>query len=148
MAPTVSVVIITYNYGRFIAGALDSVLAQTRPADEIIVVDDGSTDDTAAEGGGYADQGVQYLYQPNAGMSAARNRGIRASRGDLIAFLDSDDRWLPDKLALQLENLATYPDAGLVTGSEWQVYERDQPPLYVRRPPVGAARLYPAILIE
>ena len=148
MQPTVSVIITTYNYGRFIAGAINSVLGQTRRPDEIIVVDDGSTDDTAAQVAAYADQGVRYIRQANSGPGAARNTGIRAGQGALIAFLDADDRWLPDKLARQIAHLHAYPAAGLVTGSEWQVFESGQPPLYVRRPPVGAARLYPQILME
>jgi glycosyltransferase involved in cell wall biosynthesis len=148
MQPTVSVVITTYNYGRFIAGAIESVLGQTRRPDDIIVVDDGSTDDTAAQVAAYAGQGVRYIYQANRGPGAARNTGILTGRSDLIAFLDADDRWLPDKLARQMAHLHAHPTAGLVTGSEWQVYETGQPPLYLRRPPVGAARLYPQILIE
>ena len=148
MPQRISAIITTYNYGRFIAGAIESVLGQTHPPDEVIVVDDGSTDDTGATVAGYAAQGVRYLWQANCGISAARNSGIRASQGDLLAFLDADDRWLPDQLARQLDHLARFPTVGLITGSEWQVYEGGQPAFYVRRKPVGATSYYPQILIE
>ncbi len=146
--PRVSVVITTYNYERFVAAAIESVLRQTVRPDEIVVVDDGSTDGTAAVVARYAAQGVRYIRQANAGAGAARNRGIRETRGDLIAFLDADDRWLPDKLARQLAHLRRYPAAGLVTGGEWQVFGSGRAPVQVRRRPVRAARLYPRILIE
>jgi glycosyltransferase involved in cell wall biosynthesis len=112
-SPVVSVVIPTYNYGRFVTAAVDSVLAQTRPADEIIVIDDGSTDDTRDRLAGCRDR-ITYVYQANQGLPAARNTGIRAARGDLIAFLDSDDLWHPRKLEAQLAVLAGTPALGLV----------------------------------
>jgi len=146
--PRVSVVITTYNYEQFVAAAIESVLRQTVRPDEIVVVDDGSTDGTAAVVARYAGRGVRYIRQANAGAGAARNRGIRETRGDLIAFLDADDRWLPDKLARQLAHLRRYPAAGLVTGGEWQVFGAGRPPVRVRRRPAPAARLYPRILIE
>ncbi len=100
---TVSVIIPSYNRAQTLARALDSVLAQTLPPDEIILVDDGSTDDTARLLQQYPQ--VQRLYQENQGVSAARNAGIRAATGDWIALLDSDDAWLPAKLAQQLQAL-------------------------------------------
>jgi glycosyltransferase involved in cell wall biosynthesis len=111
--PLVSVVIPTYNYGRFVTEAVDSVLAQTRPAEEIIVVDDGSTDDTRERLRPYEGR-VRYVYQNNQGLSAARNAGIRAARGDLIALLDSDDLWHPAKLAFQVQAMTRSPELGLV----------------------------------
>ncbi|MCI5105822.1 MAG: glycosyltransferase [Pseudomonadales bacterium] len=99
--PTVSVIIPSYNRGQSLPRALDSVLAQTRPAEEIIVVDDGSDDGTAAMlARDYPE--LACLVQENRGVSAARNTGIRAARGDWIALLDSDDEWLPQKLERQL----------------------------------------------
>src|SRR4051794_16299795 len=99
--PLISAVIPTYNYGRFVAGAIDGALAQTYPHVEVIVVDDGSTDDTASIVARYADRGVRYVRQPNAGAAAARNRGLVEACGELIAFCDADDVWTPDKLAVQ-----------------------------------------------
>jgi glycosyltransferase involved in cell wall biosynthesis len=111
---TVSVIIPTYNRADLIAQAIDSVLAQRYPAHEIIVADDGSTDDTAAVVGAYGDR-VRYLALPHRGLPAAtRNAAIRSATGDLLAFLDSDDLFLPDKLALQVEALAQQRTAGLV----------------------------------
>lgn len=109
----ISVIIPSYNSARFVPEAVESALAQTVPPDEIIVVDDGSTDDTQARLLPYRGS-IRYISQRNAGVAAARNRGIRASRGSLIAFLDADDRWLPQKLERQLECLAAHPDSGLV----------------------------------
>jgi len=94
---TVAVIIPAYNVEAYISRALDSVLAQSRPADEIIVVDDGSTDSTASQIKKYVPQ-VRYIHQANAGLAGARNTGINAATGDWIAFLDGDDEWLPDAL--------------------------------------------------
>jgi glycosyltransferase involved in cell wall biosynthesis len=109
----VSVVIPTFNYGRFIAEAIESVLRQTRAADEIIVVDDGSTDGTEAVVAAFGDK-VRYLRQENAGVCAARNRGVAESSGDVIAFLDADDIWHAEKIEKQLEKFAADGEIGLV----------------------------------
>jgi glycosyltransferase involved in cell wall biosynthesis len=105
----ISCVIPVYNGERFLAEALDSVLAQTRPPEEIVVVDDGSTDDTPRVAARYAGQ-VHYLRQDNRGHAAARNRGIEATSGELVAFLDADDLWHPDKLARQAERFEARAD--------------------------------------
>jgi glycosyltransferase involved in cell wall biosynthesis len=96
----ISVIIPVYNREEYIRRAIDSVLNQTRPADEIIVVDDGSTDATPSILADYGEL-IQVVRQENTGVSSARNRGIRVSSGNWIALLDSDDEWFPDKLALQ-----------------------------------------------
>ena len=104
----ISAVIPAYNSQEHIARAIDSVLAQTRPADEIIVVDDGSTDKTADVVRGYGDK-VILIQQENGGVSVARNTGIETATGDWIAFLDADDEWLENKLELQCELLERNP---------------------------------------
>ncbi|MEP7150038.1 MAG: glycosyltransferase family A protein [Acidobacteriota bacterium] len=113
MSKSVSVVIPTYNYGRFAADAIRSVLAQTRPPDEIIVVDDGSTDDTTEAVKQFGEK-VRYIRQNNAGVCAARNRGVRESTGDLIAFLDADDTWERTNLEKQLARFSRDEQIGLV----------------------------------
>src|SRR5262249_43626334 len=90
----VTVIIPTFNRGHIVTDAIDSVLAQTVPCLEIIVVDDGSRDDTRERLVPYMDR-IVYIYQHNQGVSAARNTGVDAAKGDLIAFLDSDDVWHP-----------------------------------------------------
>jgi glycosyltransferase involved in cell wall biosynthesis len=106
--PEIAVVIPTQNRRGLIARAIDSVQRQSRPANEILVVDDGSTDDTADfVARAYPD--VRLLRQENRGVSAARNAGVRAAKGELIAFLDSDDEWLPRKLERQLQAMEECP---------------------------------------
>lgn len=111
--PLVSVVIPTYNYGRYVTEAVDSALAQTYRPVEVIVVDDGSTDDTRERLSGYGDR-IRYVYQENAGLSAARNTGIRNASGGFVAFLDSDDAFHPRKLQVQMGTFARDPSLGLV----------------------------------
>lgn len=107
--PKVSVIIPTYNRGRFISHAIMSVLSQTYKDYEIIVVDDGSTDDTKKRVQKFGDQ-VRYIYQKNRGPSAARNTGIRRAKGKYIAFCDSDDQFLPDKLEKQMKYIRKHPE--------------------------------------
>lgn len=115
--PLVSVVIPTYNYARFIGEAIKSVLAQSCRADEIVVVDDGSSDDTKSVVARFAE--VRYLYQVNQGIAAARNAGLRASRGKYLVFLDADDCLLPDCLATSINCLENNAQLGFVSG-QWE----------------------------
>jgi len=108
--PRVSVIIPTYNRGRMLKEAIDSVLGQDYPHFELVVVDDGSTDATAERLKTYG-QDLVVIRQPNRGVSAARNAGIAAASGRYIAFLDSDDLWLPQKLTRQVRFFNQYPDA-------------------------------------
>jgi glycosyltransferase involved in cell wall biosynthesis len=124
--PRVSVIIPTHNRSQLLRTAIDSVLAQTYPEIEIIVVDDGSTDDTAAVTAEYAGH-VAYIRQNNAGVSAARNTGFRASSGDYINFLDDDDTFMPTKIERQVEVLETQPEVGLVHCSHQHIDEKGVP---------------------
>lgn len=114
-AATVSVVIPARNAERYLAEAIGSVLEQSPPPAELIVVDDGSTDATADLATG-ADPAIVVLRTAGAGRSAAANLGIKRSRGELIAFLDADDVWTQDKLAIQLEALSSDPGLDMVFG--------------------------------
>jgi glycosyltransferase involved in cell wall biosynthesis len=109
---SVSVIIPTYNRVKLVTKAIDSVLAQTYKDYEIIVVDDGSTDDTGKLLAERYETRIRYIYKANSGCAAARNSGVNASRSELIALLDSDDIWLPKKLELQLP-LMSNPDVVL-----------------------------------
>jgi glycosyltransferase involved in cell wall biosynthesis len=124
-APTVSVVIATYNFERFLARAIDSVLAQDYPAGaiEIIVVDDGSTDGTPELMKAY-DGRARYIRKPNGGHLSTFDRGIGEATGDYIALLDGDDEWLPHKLREQVALLEARPDLGLVHG-DMRVVDED-----------------------
>ncbi len=115
----ITIVIPTYNRYGLLKVAIDSVLDQSYRDFELIVIDDGSTDDTHALVRSYGDSLV-YLKQENQGPSAARNRGIEESRGSLVAFLDSDDRWHPDKLLIQIEAMEEEPGYLIShTGEVW-----------------------------
>ena len=109
----VSVVVPTYNYGRFIGEAIESVFRQTHPVVEVVVVDDGSTDGTEATVSEFG-IAVRYISQKNAGVCEARNRGVAESSGEFIAFLDADDIWEPTKIEKQLAKFAENPEIGLV----------------------------------
>src|SRR5665213_1363673 len=113
--PQVTVLIDTYNHGYFIEEAVDSVLSQDYPQEkiEILVVDDGSTDDTAERVKKYRTR-VQYLYKPNGGQASAFNFGFARARGKIIALLDGDDTWLPDKLKRTMEEFEQHPEVGMV----------------------------------
>jgi glycosyltransferase involved in cell wall biosynthesis len=132
--PAVSVVIPLYNKGPHIARALNSVLAQTFQDFEVIVVDDGSTDDGAGIVRGFDDPRIRLIQQANQGVSAARNRGVEGAEAELVAFLDADDEWLPKHLETINRLRAKHPEAGAYAtaskmrksdGSEiWPAYKR------------------------
>lgn len=114
MSESMSVIIPVYNGERFLAQAIQSVLDQTLPPDELIVVDDGSTDNSAAIAAGISLPSTTELIlvrQSNQGPAVARNRGIALTSGELLAFLDADDLWLPDKLERQVMHLTQDPTA-------------------------------------
>jgi len=128
--PRVSVVIPAYNHARFIGETLESVLQQTFKDYEIIVVNDGSPDDTAEVLRPYRDRKqIVYIEQANAGQAAARNRGIREASGEYIALLDDDDCWPPNKLEWQVERLGADPTICLIAGDSrdaWATVLREQ----------------------
>jgi glycosyltransferase involved in cell wall biosynthesis len=116
----VSVVIPTHNRAALVKQAIDSVLAQTDPAGEILVVDDGSTDDTQAQLATYGDR-IRVIYHPQGGVAAARNQALRVAVGQWIGFLDDDDVWLPTKLERQKALIEQNPELGLVHCSDYAV---------------------------
>ncbi len=114
MEPLTSIIIPAYNAGKYVGEAVESALAQTYPNIEIVVIDDGSTDDTSAVLRPYAERGaIVYVRQENRGLSGARNAGIRRARGEFIALLDSDDIFLPRKIERQVADLAAHPECGV-----------------------------------
>jgi glycosyltransferase involved in cell wall biosynthesis len=113
VAGMVSVVVPTYDRARIVGAAIESVLGQTYQNVEVIVVDDGSTDDTRSVVERYGPR-VRYVYQPNSGVTAARNLGFANARGEFIALLDSDDKFLPWKLEAQVRLLQAHSDVGMV----------------------------------
>jgi glycosyltransferase involved in cell wall biosynthesis len=126
--PMVSVIMPAYNAADFIDEALQSVLDQNYQPLEILVVDDGSSDDTPAVAARYGDK-IRYIRQDNAGPGAARNRGLDLARGELIAFLDSDDTWLAGKLARQTALMSADPDIGLSFHDFYFEREPQEPPV-------------------
>ena len=110
---TVSIVTPAYNAAAFLSETIQSVQQQTYSHWEMLIIDDGSTDSTAAIAQQYAaeDDRIQLISQPNSGVSAARNKGVSLSKGELVAFLDADDRWLPEKLATHVEFMRSHSEA-------------------------------------
>src|SRR3981081_958698 len=115
--PLVSVLIDTYHYGHFIEQAIDSVLSQDFPADqmEVLIIDDGSTDDTEARLKKYGSK-IQYFRKVNGGQASAFNWGFSRSRGELLFFLDADDYWLPHKLSRMVDAFQD-GDAGMISNN-------------------------------
>jgi len=122
--PLVSVIIPVYNGDRYLTEAIESVLAQDYSPIEIIVVDDGSTDNTALVAQQYASD-VRYVHQANQGTSVARNHGVGLAKGDLIAFLGADDVWMDDKLVQQVQTLSAESSLEAVFGQVQQFYSPD-----------------------
>jgi glycosyltransferase involved in cell wall biosynthesis len=117
--PLISVVIPCYNQSDYLSDAIKSVLHQTYDNQEIIVVDDGSTDATPDVAARYP--GVHYVYQSNQGLSAARNAGIDAAKGAYLVFLDADDRLVPDALQIGYDVMCMHPDCGFVSGHHYHI---------------------------
>lgn len=121
MPPKVSVNMCCYNSERFLKATIQSILRQSYENYELIIIDDGSSDGTAEIIKGFNDQRIKYYYQANKGLSASRNRAVRHSSGEYVAFIDHDDIWLPDKLAQQVALLDTDPAVGLVYTDAYMV---------------------------
>jgi glycosyltransferase involved in cell wall biosynthesis len=141
---SISVVIPCYNQAHFLDEALASVRTQTLPADEVIVVDDGSTDDVAAVVARFP--GVRCVRQSNQGLSAARNRGLRESTGDLLVFLDSDDRLLPHALEVGTQHLDENPPFAMTFGY-CTLIDSDGAPLPTPPPAFEDGDPYRALLV-
>lgn len=127
MKDLISVIIPAFNQGHFLAEAVNSALTQTYEEVEVIIVDDGSTDNTAQIAQSFSDKRVHYVFKENGGLSSARNEGIRHANGDFLSFLDSDDCFLPEKLELLLTEMENDPELGLVAGQAIPVDEQGNP---------------------
>jgi len=143
--PLISVIIPCYNYGAYMHDALDSIIAQTYTNWEVLIVDDGSKDNTAAIAQQYAaqDTRISYHFQANRGLSAARNTGLALIKGEYVHLLDADDYLAPEKLALHAQTLAAQPTVALVFGDTYNFQHSDDPaaprqfvPLHLRMGPI------------
>ncbi len=138
--PFFSIIIPVYNRCELLERAVASVLAQTDPDFELIIVDDGSTDGTAAMVRACGDARVQYIYQPHRGVAAARNQGLARAGGTFAAFLDSDDRWLPEKLERFRQVIRDFPGVLIFHSEEvWSRRGKRLNPKKKHRKPDGLA---------
>ncbi len=146
--PRISAIITAYNSEAYLDDAIKSVLRQTLRPSEIVVIDDGSTDDSAKVAQSYANVGLRYVGQDNQGQGAARNRGIRETDGEWIAFLDADDIWSDDKLQRQLEFAESHPEIRMVSGNKlwWDVEENSY--RLVRYGQVSAKNFYKELIVK
>ena len=144
----IDAIICAYNSEAFLTDAIKSVFRQTLQPAEIVVIDDGSTDNTAGIAQSYANSGLRYVKQNNEGEGAARNRGIRETQSEWIAFLDADDIWLDDKLQRQFDFVQTHPEVGMVGGDKlwWDVKENTHSLIKYGRVP--SDRLYKELIIS
>jgi len=126
MVERISVIICAYNYAQFLPKCLETVFSQTRPPDEIIVLDDGSTDETAEVVRRF--QGVRYIRQEHAGKAVAFNRGVQVSSGDIICHLDADDYWFERKLERLVDTLRSFPKAGGMVHDAVIIHGDEAPP--------------------
>jgi glycosyltransferase involved in cell wall biosynthesis len=134
-SPLVSVLIPVHNGERFLAAALESLLAQDYRPFEAIVIDDGSEDGTADIARSFPE--IRYLKQANSGVATARNAGLAVANGELVAFLDHDDVWPQNKLTIQVGHLLAHPSVGCVLGRQKLFFEPGvAPPAWLRRDPV------------
>lgn len=122
--PLVSVIIPVFNGEQYLREAVESVLGQSYRSIEVVVVDDGSTDNSAGVAQSFASK-VRYVYQENRGIGAALNKGIELSRGSFLGFLDADDLWRQDKLTLQMSAFANNPNVDIVFGHVKQFYSSE-----------------------
>lgn len=143
----VSVIIPTYNRSDYVFDAIQSVVYQKYEPIEILVIDDGSTDDTKEKLAPFIEKGaIRYIYQENQGRSEARNQGISLATGDYLAFLDSDDLFEPDKLAKQVEFFTQHPEVGLVHGG-YVKFDALNNDLGYRDPSWFSGWIYPKMLL-
>jgi glycosyltransferase involved in cell wall biosynthesis len=144
----ISAIVAVFNGEPYLAQALESILKQTRPVDEILVVDDGSTDGTASLARRF--ERIRYIHQSHSGQAAAINRGIAAARGRFLCFLDADDLWIPEKTAWQIEAFRTDPSLDLVFGYARQFIDPDAKRRYelLKEREILKAPLHTAALIR
>ncbi len=145
-SPLVSVIIPVYNYDRYLGEAIESVLNQTHQNLDVIVVDDGSTDRSGEVAKSFAAKGVRYCYQVHAGIGETRNRGVALAQGDLIAFLDADDRWPVEKLERQLRAFDSDPSLEMVFGQAVQLHNGPEWEAGVRDQKIAAGSLVPGMV--
>ena len=145
-SPLVSAIIPVYNYERYLGEAIESVLSQTYQRHEVIVVDDGSTDQSAEVAKSFADRGVLYCQQANAGIGPARNKGVELAQGDFLAFLDADDRWPVEKTERQLQAFENDPALEMVFGQAAQLQNGPEWEAGVNDNKLPAAGLVPGMV--
>jgi len=146
---SVSVIIPVFNRSRYLKEAINSVLGQDPRPEELIIVDDGSTDDTKEAAYGFVPP-ARYIHQNHAGAAAARNNGIRASRGSLIAFLDSDDVWTAGKMHVQKRLLEEHPELDMVAGMVESFFSTDISEIFkqnIRMPGGALSGLVPSAVV-
>lgn len=139
MSSLVTIIIPTYNYARYIRRAVDSALGQSYANIEVIVVDDGSTDDTQAVTAEYGDR-IRYIRQENQGAAAARNRGLAEAKGDYIAFLDADDMYLPDNISEKINFLTTHDQYAWCYSNWAWVHENGETYMFGHEPELSLAK--------
>jgi glycosyltransferase involved in cell wall biosynthesis len=145
----VDAIITCHNYGRFLGDAIESVLGQSHRDVTVTVVDDASTDDTAAVAARYADRGVRYVGGRRGGAGQARNAGLAVTSSPLVAFLDADDAWLPERLAIGVRHLERHPGAALVAAHAFACDEAMRPSsiVHARRQP-ACGRVFEELLVH